>query len=173
LIFKLPVVQGGEKLGAAWLSSQGFKARKRGFMRGWEREFKQGKVFFTGSNFLLFSKQVYAFSPLEAVEKGLKTAERVGLELQRVFPSVEISCDGEVVRQQLALKGGLTAWIPKGFSFVGDRLIIDFSDGSAEIESYGKFTLEGMSNVASFLDDVAKGSVSSVKVLEVDWRDRT
>jgi hypothetical protein len=150
-------MKGGEGITPFFLSDKGFTARKRGFMKGFEKKIRGVAVFWSGSSFLLFPDPIHAKSALEAVELGFALSERVGKELEAWFPGLELFCRAEVCRQQLALKGGVTKWIPDKFSFQGERLIIDFSTGEAEIETFGKFSVEGMLNVAEFLDEVAKG----------------
>jgi len=155
LLFRLPVIEG--KLDASLLQGKGFKVRKRGFVNGWEAAFGKSSVFYAGSAFLVFPKPFYSSSLSKAVEQAIVEVEGVGGKLKRLFPALELHDRSELCRQQMALKGGFTKWIPEGFNFKGDRLIIDFSTGEAEVETYGKFSVESMMNVAGFLDEVGKG----------------
>jgi hypothetical protein len=141
------------------LVGKGFVGRKRGFLSGWEARFPHCKVFYAGSSFLVFPTPFYASSLTEAVERGLELAESTGKLLSKRFPQVELHYRMEVCRQQMALKGGFTKWIPEGFSFVGDNLIVDFSTGEAEVETYGKFTVDAMLKLCNFLDDFVGGRI--------------
>ena len=131
-------------------------------MRGFELELQGARVFFVGSSFLVFPKQIYAATLTEAIEEAGKEVERLGRKLQGLFPLLRLHYRKEICREQMALCGGITKWVPKPFNFLDDRLLIDFSTGRAEVESFGQFSYEGMMNVAVFLDSVAKGDVAFV-----------
>lgn len=156
LLAKLPVFEGLDRLKPGLLVGNGFRVGKRGFLGGWERAFKGCRVFFTGKSFLLFPDPLWARSNLDAVEKLFGLVESIGGRLEELF-GVRLPVRCEVCRSQMALVGGFSAWIPEGFSFVGETVIIDFSTGVPEFETYGKFTVDGMLKVAEHLDGVAKG----------------
>jgi len=45
--------------------------------------------------------------------------------------------------------------LPKPFWEKGERVIIDFSTGEPELETYGRWSVDGARNIAAFLDVVA------------------
>lgn len=164
LLFKLPVIAGAERLNPQMLSGEDFFARKRGQVRGWEASWPQGQIFFTGSSFLIFPKPIESASLMDAAQKGIELAEKVGARLQKLFPWVKLAWKAEVCREHIAMRGGIAKWIPDGFRYRGDRpisLVVDFSKGEAEVEMNGAFAWEGMSRVCDFLEAVANQEVQA------------
>ena len=176
LIFKLPIVNRESQVDFEYFRGESWKEKRRGILHGFEAKIEGEAVFFCGESFLVYPKPIHAQDFHEAIEKGLTLGERIGRRLEELFPKIKLHYRMEVCRQQMAVKGGWTKWIPEGYSFAGDRLLVDFSTGEAEVESFGKFTVEGMSRVARFLDRIASGvdeEKNSVLSGEDVWRDRS
>lgn len=185
LLFKVPLLGGRpleeDLLREGWVNSA--RGAVRGWGTSWDTVAGSQKVFLTGNSLLLFMR-VEAGSIGGALELALRVQESLCERFRELFPGVKLLSRWELCRQHFAWKGGFTDWIPKGFVYAGERLVIDFSTGKAEVETIDKtFAVADMARLSACLEDQARGGWEDLKkrvlalegrvpVVEFDRRDR-
>lgn len=89
----------------------------------------------TAKSLVVYAPEQYAGSVFQAVEQGLKLASSVAVKVAKLLPFLVLNARYEVCRQHLALMGLWEGWAPEGFRYRSDRLVLDFSKLTAEIEA--------------------------------------
>lgn len=139
------------------LVAKGFVARRRGCVTGWEFADGLGSVFVTGKSVCVYLKPVLAGSVFGAVEEGLGKSIGLVRKVCLLLPWLKVDARPQVCREHLALMGVMQAWTPPNFNYKSDRLVIDFSTGTAEIETVNKeFAVDDMLKIAGFFEAVVR-----------------
>lgn len=157
LIFRFPVLEGDL---SGWSELEwrqlGFEPKKEGFLKAFSILLpERGRLAWVGKSFLFYCRPVCGKTDLEALENALKLAEEVAAFVGKAFSRVKIHARAELCRQHLARTGGVANYFPKPFYRQGTRVLIDFSTGIPEVETFGAWSVDGARNVHAFLDFVA------------------
>jgi len=159
LLFRFPRSDAELNTGTQ-LVAKGFVHKRRGVVTGWEWADKEGALFVTGASVQVFVRPVYSYSPFEAVRQGLHAALVAVQRARQVLPWLKVDGRLELCRQQLALMGVFEEWVPKGYKYVSDRLVIDFSLGTAEVETvHRQFSPDDMFKITGFLESLIRGEL--------------
>jgi hypothetical protein len=149
----------------ARLERGGYVVSSRRHYRGWQVKTEDVTVFVTSKTVWWLVKPVYAAE----ISEALNTALGVALDAKNRFENSFAFRLGyperilSLSRQELAMIGGLTRYVPDGFNMesADGRLRIDHSEGPAEIETFHKqFALDDMTRIFEFQAEVARGNVS-------------
>lgn len=167
LLFKFPRLD--ERLkedDGAPLLAAGFSAGRQGFVSGFVRRLDGWRVVVTTQSVLLYCPKggIVGGSPYDAVLKGLEQSCSIVARVQALLPWLDVAARYELCRQELALMGVAKEWVPEGFRYASDRLVIDFSTGTAEVEAVDRaYAVDDMIRLARFWDQVARGEGSGVE----------
>ncbi|MBI4360332.1 helix-turn-helix transcriptional regulator [Candidatus Micrarchaeota archaeon] len=165
-ILKFSIVEVPEDL-VKRLVDVGGMATARGFMDGYQIHHDGNKIFFNKSSMLIYPKEVYAGSVYEAAEQLLELGFQISKKMERRFPGLLLEGSFDLCRHHIAMLGGITRWVPSGFHYGTNRLVIDFSTGVAEVETIDKqYAVEDMHRIAKFLDLVGRGAIDPEELRE-------
>jgi hypothetical protein len=159
----LPIVRSPEGFEGTLLN-KGFEVAARRNYRRFQRRFNHGLVFF-GKSVLYYPNEVWAGSPEECLNKLVKQAQEVRIELEDAFEGLRVGYPLEkeafkLVNQHMALVGGAADSLPPHSLARGSRFLVDASKGVPEIEAHSPvYAQVDMKKLVSFFDDIAKSEI--------------
>lgn len=166
LTFKARVVRFGSvfadrvKVLGSWVSDP---------LKNWTRyrkEFEGGvKVHITPKSVLFYLPELFGVSPEGIMRKAVELANVVKLALEREFEGLVLGSPEvvyEVQASHLALRWDWFSKLcaDKGVSFKSDRLVVDHSNGTPELEAVNKdFSRDDLRSIMDFYEDLVRGSL--------------
>lgn len=122
----------------------GFIAGRYGKIPSFISRIDEFKIYWTGQSLMILPDKIYAKSAMHATEILLDRTMQLKEKLKAMFPFVDFAEKVEICRMHLATVGGPTKFIPEGFNYRSDLLVIDGSEGLPEIETIGPLSVENM-----------------------------
>lgn len=131
-------------------------------------------VFFTSKSVLILPKPVWAGNVEVAFFQALELAFSFKHRLESWFPGLRLEGTMDLCRHQIAMLGGFSKWVPEGYSYKSDRLVVDASTGEREIETVDPHLAKpDMHKIMHFMEALVRDKVTpelvedTVKVVEV------
>jgi len=134
---------------------------------GFQRQIEGWRVLLTGRSLLAYCPRdgIFAPSVYRAVLAGTESACSIAENVQKAIPWLKLSARFEICRQHLALMGLCEGWVPPGFKYSGEAIIVDFSKGPPEVETFRRsYAVDDMLRLARAWDEIAAGSGEGRKV---------
>lgn len=160
LLFRFPREDLRDSDKSRELVAAGFSAGHIGRIPGFWQRLDGWRVHINGESVLVYCPVggIMGKTPYEAVLNGTEQACGVLEKVLRLLPWLQVSARYELCRQELALMGVTSAWVPEGYKYEGTAIKIDFSTGTAEVETFNRqYTFDQMHRLSLAWDAIAEG----------------